>query len=312
MTLPDWLQSRPTCEIYSGNTVATPAAALRRPGGRTWRKAVGSLARLLEEMLAQEAIARRPGFLQMIDARAKVLGLIGLIVVVTLVQQISTLVLALAVCLLFAGLSHVPARMLWRTWLVVPLFSAAIALPALLNVITPGRPVLTLWHFQGTPGGPWALPTLAVTDAGLYVAGRFILRIVVCITLAMLLKTTTQSNRLFHGLRMLGVPALFVMLLSMMERYLTVFVRAAAEIHLAKISRSVAAVSLRQEQAWVAAGMGALFRRTQALGEDVYLAMVSRGYTGEVHLLEEPRWQLTDWAFLMIILGFATVLLIVR
>ena len=33
---------------------------------------------------------------------------------------------------------------------------------------------------------------------------------------------------------------LFVMLLSMMERYLTVFVRAAEEIHLAKISRSIA------------------------------------------------------------------------
>jgi energy-coupling factor transporter transmembrane protein EcfT len=71
-----------------------------------------------------------------------------------------------------------------------------------------------------------------------------------------------------------------VTLLSMMERYLWVLARAAEEIHLAKASRSIARGSLRDEQAWVAAGIGSLFRRTRALGHEVYLAMISRGYTG--------------------------------
>ena len=304
----------PTPEIESQSEVAVPVAAFWRPhlGRKTLRKALGSLAQLLEEMLVNEASAKQAGLLQAIDARAKVLGLIGLVVVVTFVQQIFTLALAFAMCLLLAGLSHVPLRRLLRAWLVVPLFSAAITLPALLNIFTPGQSLVTIWNVSGISIGPWAVPPiLTVTDTGLYVAGRFVLRTVVCITLAILLTATTRSNRLLRGLRMLGVPALFVMLLSMMERYLSVLVHAAEEIHLAKISRSIATESLRREHAWIAAGMGALFRRTQSLGNNVNLAMVARGYTGEPRLLEETRWQLTDWAFLMIAVGFATVLLIV-
>ena len=279
--------------------------------GNLARKALGSFARLLEELLANEAIAARPGLLQQIDPRAKVLGLLGLVVVVTLVHHLTTFALAYLLCLLLAMLSAIPARRLLHVWLAVPLFSAAIMLPALLNVVTPGHPLLTLWHFAGAHLVRWQVPTvLTITDNGLYVALRFILRTAVCITLALLLTASTRTHRLFRGLRALGVPMLFVMLLSMMERYLSVFVRAAEEIHLAKLSRSMGVSALRSEQAWVAAGMGALFRRTQSLGQAVYLAMVSRGYTGEIYLLHEARWQLRDAAFLLIAGGFAVVMLV--
>jgi len=198
-----------------------------------------------------------------------------------------------------------------RIWLAIPLFSAAFMLPALLNVVTPGHAVFTLCHFSNAHFGHWQLPaTLSITDGGIYVSLRFILRTAVCITLALLLTTSTRTHRLFRGLRALGVPMLFVMLLSMMTRYLTVFVRAAEEIHLAKISRSIAVAGLRQEQAWVAAGIGSLFRRTQAYGDAVHLAMISRGYTGEIHLLDDPRWGLRDWAFLLIAAGFGIVMLL--
>ncbi len=60
----------------------------------------------------------------------------------------------------------------------------------------------------------------------------------------------------------------------------------------------------------MAAGMGALYRRTQTMGNAVYLAMLSRGYTGDIYLLDDPRWRLTDWAFAMIAVGFAAVLLV--
>ena len=279
--------------------------------GHFVRHAVGSFARVLEELMANDAIAAKPGLLQPIDPRAKVLGLLGLLVIATLVHHLMTLALLYGLCLLLAALSAIPPRRLLRVWLAIPLFSAAIMLPAMLNIVTPGHPLLTLRHFTGASFGPWRLPpALTITDAGLYAAGRFILRTAVCVTLALLLTVTTHSNRLFRGLRALGVPMLFVMLLSMMERYLSVFLRTAEEIHLAKISRSITVGTLRQEQAWVAAGMGALFRRTQSLGNAVYLAMVSRGYRGEIYLLDEPRWQLTDWAFLMIAAGSAVAMLI--
>ncbi|MCL5801793.1 MAG: cobalt ECF transporter T component CbiQ [Gammaproteobacteria bacterium] len=262
------------------------------------RRAANSLSELITGVLRDDAIARRSGFLQSVDPRFKVFGLIGLIVVVTLLHSTLALALAYFVCTILAVLSRVPARRFLGVWLFVPLFSAALMIPAVLNIVTPGRPVWTIAHFHGA-FGPWKLPeTLAVTDAGIAFAGRFVLRTAVCVSLAVLLTATTPTARLFRGLRALGVPQVFVMLLSMMQRYLEVLARAAHEIHLAKISRSIHNMAVRQEQAWVAAGMGSLFKRTCKMSHDVYLAMLSRGYTGEVHLMDEPRWRVSDWVFL--------------
>jgi cobalt/nickel transport system permease protein len=263
------------------------------------RRAVGGFARLLEEMLANEQTADAPGLLQSLDARVKVLGLVGLIVVATLLQRHIALGLAYALSLLLGFASRLPAGRLARVWLAVPLFSAAIISPAALNVITPGSPLLVLWHPAHDHFGPWALPpAITITTPGLAVAGRFLLRVGVCVTLAHLLIATTRPDRLLHGLRALGVPRVFVLLLGMMERYLSVFLRSAQEVHLARLSRTAAVGSTRQEQAWVAAGMGSLLRRTEALGQAVFHAMLSRGYTGEARLLDPPRWAAQDWSFL--------------
>lgn len=294
MTLPPWISPRAD-DLFRPEPPAP--RGLRR---RTMvRRALNSFARTLEDLLSNEGISAQQGLLQGLEARAKVLGLLGMILVVTWVHHLTTLAVAFLACLGLAAVSRIPLSRLGRTWLAVPLFSAAIVVPAMLNLVTPGQPLLLLWPSLPAHWGPWSLPPfLAITDAGLAVAGRFILRTTNCVTLALLLTATTPAASLFRGLRALGVPKLIVMLLSMMERYLSVLLRAAQEVHLAKLSRSIAAGTLRQEQAWVAAGMGALFRRTHALGNAVYLAMLSRGYTGEIYLLDEPRWRLRDGLFL--------------
>lgn len=262
---------------------STSADRWRRPidklpaSGRTGiaRRAAGKFAEMLADMLSTEEVAAQPGLLQKIGARWKIIGAFGLVVAATLLHGFAALTALYAISVLLALLSRIPLRRLARVWLVAPLFSAAIMLPATLSIVTPGQSVLALGH------------GVSVTSDGLMVAATFVMRATACITLVLLLTATTRPDRLFRGLRCLGVPKLFVMLLGMMERYLWVLARSAEEIHLAKVSRSIAQGSLRDEQAWVAAGMGSLFRRTRSLGHEVYLAMISRGYTGEVHLLSD-------------------------
>jgi cobalt/nickel transport system permease protein len=288
--LPDWMG-------VSGESVAT----LDHPHHfhQFLRKALGGFARMLEELLDNEAIALRHGLLQQLDPRSKVLGIFGLIVISTFLTHLSTLGMAFGLAVLFCLSSQVPLSRLLRLWTIVPLFSAAIMAPALLNIVTPGIPLLS---WKG----------LAITDAGLFCFSRFILRLTTCVSFALALTATTKAPQLFRGLRALGVPKLFVTMLGMMERYLTVLIKVAQEIHLAKVSRTVAQGSLYQEQSWLAAGMGSLFQRTWALGNEVFYAMVSRGYTGAVVTLDEPRFQLMDWGFLMVTCGLGVIFLVMR
>jgi len=305
-SLPEWML-RPN---DADGLDSSPSERIRPRRSGAVRRAVAGFVRLVADALGEDECASRPGLLQCLEARFKVLGLIGLIVVATFLRSLESLLVCYLACVLLAGVSGVGMRRFAEVWLVVPLFTAGVMLPAALNIVTEGRPVWTIFHFARTHFGPWPLPSmLSVTDAGLVVAGRIVLRTAVCVSLAVLLRSTTPRAKLFKGLRMLGVPTMFVMLLGMMERYLGLMVRAAEEIHLAKISRSISAGSLRQEQAWVAAGIGSLFRRSRALSQGVYMAMISRGYTGEVHLLEEPRASVRDWAFLLMVGAFAGLLI---
>jgi len=54
--------------------------------------------------------------------------------------------------------------------------------------------------------------------------------------------------------------------------------------------------------------------RSQALGEEVHLAMLARGYTGEVVTLERLRWRARDgiWLVAVAALIAAAVLLQLR
>ena len=58
-------------------------------------------------------------------------------------------------------------------------------------------------------------------------------------------------------------------------------------------------VSRRDDRRFVAAAVGTLFVRSQALGEEVYLAMLARGYAGEARLLERPRFRPRDALWLL-------------
>lgn len=305
MNLPPWMLARTGPDDWQQPLHAGHGGARPRSGaGHLARRSLAAFAGVLTAMLQQDETAQRRGVLQGLDARSKLLGLGVLLVTATLLHHAAPLALLLGGTLLLLAASRVPAALLLRLWLAAPLFSLAILLPATLNLVTPGAPVAVLWHAAD------GRPLVAVTGAGLVVAGRLLLRLLACVTLVLLLTATTPRPQLWRGLRGLGVPALVVMLLSLMERYLVVLVRIAEELHLAKLSRSLAATSVAREQVWMAAGMGELYRRSRALSEQVYLAMIARGYRGAAHLLAPPHWRHRDWLALALALGAATALLL--
>jgi cobalt/nickel transport system permease protein len=258
----------------------------------------------LAEAIARELSTPAHGsWLARIEPRAKIVGVMALVVSATFLQRLEPLSALLVTALILSASSRLSIARLVRVWLGVPLFSLAIILPAMLNVVTHGPPVLTICHFApGRTIGPWALPdALAITSTGLIVASRFLLRSLSCVTLVLVLVATTDASALLNALRRLGMPRVFGMVLTMSHRYLVVVLRVAEEIHLAKLSRTITAGPLRHEQRWVAAGIGILFRRTHQLAHEVHEAMLSRGYDGDLQVGARPRLQIRDWIWLGVV-----------
>ena len=276
------------------------------------RRALSQIAQAAAQGVVAERTAALPGLLQGVDARAKLSGLAVLLVAVTLVAHPALAGGVVVLCIALAAASRLPLRTLARAWLAVPVFSVAVILPATLNVVTPGDPVATLWHFGSARHiGPCALPEdLTLTGPGLYLATRFIVRTMACVSLVLVTTATTRPTALLASLRSLGIPKVFVMVLAMMYRYVALLLRTAEELHLAKRSRSIGGADTRAEQRWVASGIGFVFRRSRRLGEDVYSAMIARGYDGEPRLLSRPAWRLRDGGYVLAAAVIATGLIL--
>jgi cobalt/nickel transport system permease protein len=277
------------------------AKVMRRPrdrspgGGR--RDYVGAslerIGRKLRRAMAQERTARADGWLQRMDPRVKLASGLVLIVASTLVRDIRPLVVLYLGTLLAAATSGVRVgATLRRVWLVVPLFAGVVLAPAALNLVTPGTSVLVLAHLApGARLGPWVLPAyIAVTRQGLDAAMLVLGRATVAVAVVALVTATTRWQQILASLGRLGVPPAFVMVAEMMYRYFFVLAGLAEEDFLARRSRTIAEPGGAEGRRFVASRVALLFRRSRKLSGDVHLAMVSRGYSGEVRVLgPEPR-----------------------
>jgi len=273
----------------------------------------GGLGHFVERAFAADAASAQPGLLQRVDPRVKLLTLLGLVLVSVFVTRLPSLAALLAFAIVLVVLSRIPLRRFAvRAWLVVPLFTAAIVLPAMTSWVTPGDALVTLWRDQRIAIGPWHLPqTLAITTAGVATAARMLLRVSAAVSFSVLLALTTRWNDLLAALRAVRVPRLFVFVLAIAYRYVFVLLRAAQDLVLARRSRTVGRVSAAEDRRFAGAAAGALFGKSQAMSEEVYGAMVARGYVGEARSLD--RWRLRPidlgWAMTAMLVAAAVIAL---
>jgi cobalt/nickel transport system permease protein len=242
--------------------------------------------RIMAHALDAETLNTRNGLLQGLDPRIKLIGLLALIFSGVLTKSLIVLAALFLLTLLLALFSQVTvARLARQVWISVLLFTGVIALPAL--VLVPGHP---LWHI---PLLHWT-----VTEQGLRSAIFLIGRAETSTTLALLLILTTPWTHVLKAMRSLGVPVVMVAILGMTYRYIFVLLHTATQMFEARRSRIVAPMNGRQKRQMVTAAAGVLLDKSFQLSAEVHLAMLSRGYRGEVHLLDEFRTRRRDWCAL--------------
>lgn len=272
-----------------------PLVTVGPPGRRARRgwfeKTLESITATLESTVFADDMASLPGLWQGVDARAKVVAAIALILAASLARSIPVLIVLYALALVVAFAGRIPLGFfVKRVWLFLPFFTAVIALPAVFNVVTPGRPVIALL----------SQPYIAITEQGLRTAGLLILRVAVSVSFSIILILTTHWAVLLSSLRALRVPQVFVLMLGMTYRYIFVLLHITSDMFLARQSRMVGRVQGSAERAWIAGAMGTLLGKSYYLSDQVYMAMVSRGFRGEARILEPLRMKPSDWGWMMV------------
>lgn len=242
--------------------------------------------RAFTRAMLSERTAQRRGLLQSLDPRVRVVSLLALVLAVTLSRKLTVVVALLALAVVIAILSRVNILTLGkRVWLVVLGFTGLIALPALF--VTLGRPIA-------------AVGSLAITEQGLRTAALLILRVETAVTLTTLLVLCTPWAHVLKALRALRLPKEAIVMLAMTYRYVFLLVETAGQMFESRRSRTVGVLKPGDQRHMAARTAGVLLSKSLALSNDVYVAMQSRGFRGEVQVLSE--WRLTLWDFIALLM----------
>jgi len=208
-----------------------------------------------------------------LPAHLKVLALLAFVVVV--VATPGEYYLAFAAYLALVGAAARFASVPWgyllpRLVIEVPFLVFALLLPFIAT------------------GPRIELGPLTVSEPGLFAAWTLLAKGTLGVLAALLLAATTEPASVVGGLHRLRLPTAMVLILSFMVRYVEVVATEMRRMTVARRSRGFAERSVRS---WpvLARTAGALFIRSYERGERVHLAMLSRGFDGELSLETEQE-----------------------
>lgn len=212
-----------------------------------------------------------------LDARVKLVLVVSFIVCASLLPVGAWLALLGLTALVWAAI------VASGVGLMTILRRALVALPFLAVVVTiifsvPGRPVLRV---------PLGFITLTATDAGLLRFATIVWKSWISVQVALLLTATTHFLDVLRALRALHLPKIIVTLLAFMYRYLFILMDEAQRLLRARACRSAATEGNGGGSIWWRAQVtgrlvGTLFLRAFERSERIYVAMLSRGYTGDL------------------------------
>jgi len=249
------------------------------------------LARGMSKALVSEHAATQPGLLQQLDPRVQVVGLLLLTVAAVVCRRFEIIASLLMVAILIAVASRLSlASLAKRVWLVTLGFTGLIALPALF--FTPGEPVFALQELH-----------ISISAQGMRTVALLVLRAETAATFTTVLVLCTPWNHILKALRSLHLPPEVVTMLAMTHRYVFLFIETANQMFESRQSRTVGTLSGSERRKMTTRTAGVLLSKSIELSHEVYLAMLSRGFRGEVRLLTDFRMGVRDYmaltAFMM-------------
>jgi len=225
------------------------------------------------------------GLFRNLDPRLKVLFLIFFVVIVSLKRDIFPEAVMVLFMALMVALSRIDFWRFYRKIIGLTFFFGfLIAFPAAFNVVTAGEmifPFLTL----SQPYDFWIyhIPReIGLTRQGVEGVVMLCLRVMNSLTISLLVIHTTPFHKIIKALQVFRVPDTFLLIITLSYKYIFVFAKTVENMYLARKSRLVGMVRNDEARMWIAGRIVFMFRKTMARYEEVFRAMVARGFTEEV------------------------------
>jgi cobalt ECF transporter T component CbiQ len=247
---------------------------------------------------------------QRIDARVKVLFLLLFIVIVSLKRDVLPETCIWTFVFVLTLLSRLSILKVYRKVLLLGfVFGFLVALPSAFNVITRGEiifPIVRLskpYHFW-----IYHIPAdIGLTREGIYGVAMLTLRVINSLSLSLLVLYTTPFHEIIRALKVLRVPDSFLIIITLCYKYIFIFSKTVEDMHLAKKSRIVRELNQAEAREWIAGRMAFIFRKTRLRCEEVFKAMIGRGFSDSIKFYGFGKMRIADW-FATIFLFFAAIL----
>ena len=160
-----------------------------------------------------------------------------------------------------------------------------------------------LMPFFGT-GEKFEIAGIELYREGLLAGTSIVVKGTLGVLAAVILSTTTTAREILRGLERLKLPAVMVQIASFMLRYVNVISDEMERMKVARESRGFVATGIKHWKV-LATSAAALFIRSYERGERVHLAMLSRGFDGNLPSLDNYKATQRQWATALSLPGLA-------
>ncbi len=256
------------------------------------------VANIIKTGYIQWETASEDNFFQQIDARVKVLFLLFFVLIVSLKKDIVPEALIGVFVLILTLMARLDVISFYKRVLFFGfIFGFLIALPSAFNVITKGTIILPVLSLS-RPHGFWIyrIPKeIGITREGAYGVAMLTLRVMDSLSISLFVLYTTPFPEIIKALKVLKVPDSFLMIITLAYKYIFIFAKTVEDMHLAIKGRLAGHISDSDARKWIAGRMAFIFKKTRLRCEEIFNAMLGRGFSGDVRIYRARRLRARDW-----------------
>jgi energy-coupling factor transporter transmembrane protein EcfT len=136
---------------------------------------------------------------------------------------------------------------------------------------------------------------IGLTREGMYGVTMLTLRVINSLSLSFLVLYTTPFHEVIRAFKVLKVPDSFLMIITLCYKYIFIFSKTVEEMHLAKKSRIVRGLDHAEAREWITSRMAFIFRKSRLRYEEVFKAMLGRGFSDSIKFCGFEKMRMADW-----------------